>query len=250
MLYTVQQLASVAGVSVRTLHYYDEIGLLKPSFIKENGYRYYGAKELVRLQQILFFKELDFPLEEIVRLIDSKDFRAIEVLKDQKKLLGLKKDRIEKLISTIELTIKKMKGGETMNTDDLFASFDDKELVENMSEAKKRWGDSDAYRQSMKRVRNWTKKDYEEFKKKGNEFTQKLAEAMDEEIKSDKVQALIKQHHKGIEYFYKCPMEMYRNLGRMYVEDKRFTAYYDKFRPGLAKFVCDAIAYYCDTHKE
>lgn len=247
MKYTVKQLSRVAGVSVRTLHYYDEIGLLKPSFVLENGYRYYKEKELIKLQQILFFKELEFPLLEIIKMMTSKNFNTAEALMNHRKLLEVKKNRIKKLLKTIDITTKKLKGGETMNTDDLFASFSDKELVEQMKEAKKRWGDSDAYRQSMKRVKNWTKEDYERFKNENDAFTQKLALAMEFDVKSQKVQALIKQHHQRVGYFYECSLETYRNLGKMYVTDKRFTAYYDKFKPGLAKFVFKAISYYCDV---
>lgn len=247
MNYTVNQLAQLAGVSARTLHYYDEIGLLKPSFIKENGYRYYQEKELVRLQQILFFRELEFPLEDITKMLSAPNFNQQEALKDQKKLLELKKKRITDLISSIDKTLK---GGETMNNNDLFASFDDKELKENMEEAKKRWGHTDAYKQSMERTKHWTKADYNRIKEEGKKFTQQLADAMDLDVKSDEVQKLVVQHHKGIETFYDCSYEMYRGLGNMYVNDPRFTAFYDKFRPGLAQWLRDAINYYCDTHEQ
>lgn len=249
MKYTVNKLAKLAGISIRALHYYDEIGLLKPSFIKENGYRIYEDKELLILQQILFFRELEFPLQEIKKIINSPDFNRNEALKEQKKLLELKKKRINKLINSIVKTIEieyRMKGGEIMNTDDLFLSFGDDELVKYQKEAKLRWGNTDAYKQSMNRVKNWTKKDYERIKKEGETFTKKLAVAMDMDIDNPEVQKLIQKHHQGVEYFYECPLEMYRNLGEMYVSDPRFAEYYNKFRPGLAIWLRDAINYYCD----
>jgi DNA-binding transcriptional MerR regulator len=249
MAYTVKKLAEITGVSVRTLHYYDEIGLLKPSFIKENGYRYYEEKEILRLQQILFFRELEFPLEDIIKMMGSRNFNSEEALVDQRKLLELKKVRIERLIKTIDKTLKSLKGGDDMNNDDLFASFDDQELVENMQEAKKRWGHTEAYKQSMERTKHWTKIDYERIKEEGKKFTQQLADAMDHDISSPQVQELIAMHHKGIENFYDCSYEMYRNLGDMYITDPRFTAYYNKFRPGLAVWLQKAINYYCDNHK-
>jgi DNA-binding transcriptional MerR regulator len=250
MRYTVKQLADIAGVSVRTLHYYDEIGLLRPSFLKENGYRFYEEKELLMLQQILFLRELEFPLEDIMRMVHAPDFNRVAALHDQKKLLLLKRKRLDKLLETIEKTIESLKGGESMNTDDLFASFGDDELVEIMEEAKKRWGNTDAYKQSMERVKHWTKADYERIKEEGKKFTQTLADAMDKDVTNPEVQALVAEHHKGIKTFYDCSYEMYRGLGELYVTDPRFTAYYDRFRPGLAAWLQKAINYYCDMHQK
>lgn len=250
MKYTVKQLAGLAGISVRTLHYYDSINLLKPSYKAQNGYRYYEEKELLKLQQILFFTELEFPLKEIAGIMDSPDYKTGAALKEQKKLLQLKKERIENHIKTIDKTLKSGKGGgKTVNNDTLFASFKDEKLKEYMAEAKKKWGNTDAYRQSMEKVKHWTKADYERIKKEGNEFTRKLADAMDKDIKDPYVQSLVQKHHQGIEYFYTCPYGMYKSLADMYVNDRRFTAYYDKFRPGLAQWLRDAIHYYCDQHQ-
>lgn len=247
MVYTVKQLAALSGVSIRTLHYYDGIGLLKPSYIKENGYRCYEKKELLKLQQILFFKELDFPLEEIFKMLNAQDFNRNEALKDQKKLLLIKKSRIEKLIQTID---NNLKGGENMSNDDLFASFNDDELVENMKEAKSRWGHTDAYKQSVERTKNWTKADYELVKKEAEAFNKELASVMGKDINSDEVQSLIEKHYRGIQYFYDCPYDVYRGLGEMYVSDPRFTKTYDKVKPGLAVFLRNAISYYCDQHQQ
>jgi DNA-binding transcriptional MerR regulator len=249
MNYTIHQLAKMAGVTVRTLHHYDAMGLLKPSRNKSNGYRLYDNNDVLTLQQILFFRELEFSLEHIKEMLDAPHFNQSDALMDQKKLLELKKKRIEGLITSIENTLTNLKGGGIMNNDDLFASFDDKELVENMEEAKRRWGNTDAYKQSIERTKHWTKQDYERIKEEGNKFTQQLANAIDKEITSPEIQALIEKHHQGIEYFYDCPLDMYRGLAQMYVDDPRFTKYYDKFRPGLAQFVHDAIVYYCDQRK-
>lgn len=249
MIYTVKQVAKIAGISVRTLHYYDEYGLLKPSFVRENGYRIYEEKQLFILQQILFFRELEFPLEDIARIMHSPGYDVRQTLADHKRMLEIKKERIEKLLKAVAKTIKSMEGGDNMKNDDIFASFDDRQMMEYQEEAKKRWGKTKAWEQSRERTKNWTKKDYDQIKKQGEEFTKELARAMDLDIKSPQVQELIDKHHKGIEVFYDCPPEAYRMLGNMYVEDKRFTAFYDKFRPGLAKFVRDAINYYCDLRK-
>src|SRR5260370_12940903 len=117
MVYTVKQLAKVAGVTVRTLHYYDAIGLLKPSRVKEKGYRWYEEKELVKLQQILFFRELEFPLDDIVQLLNTPEYDTLEALADQKTLLEMKRARLDGLLETIDNTMKRLKEGEKMSTD-------------------------------------------------------------------------------------------------------------------------------------
>lgn len=248
MHYTVKQLSSFAGVSVRTLHYYDEIGLLKPSFLKENGYRYYEEKELLKLQQILFFRELEFSLEEIREIISASNFDMVEALKDQRHLLEMKRQRIDGLVQTIEKTIVTMKGGDSMKSDDLFAAFDDTEMNKYKEEARQRWGHTDAYKQSAERTKHWTKEDYRRIAEEGKAFTQKLANVMGLDIQNDEVQKLIALHYQGIQQFYDCPLDMYRNLADMYITDPRFTANYDKVKPGLAKFIRDAIYYYADVH--
>lgn len=247
--YTVQKLAKLAGVSVRTLHHYDQIGLLSPSRNEDNGYRVYGQKELARLQQIMLFKELEFPLDQIQQIIDAPTYEPIKALEDQKKILTAKKQRLTRLINTIEQMINAQKRGEHMNDQDMFKPFSMEEMNELQEEAKKRWGESEAWKQSQERTKHWTKEDYKRIAEDGKKFTQKLADVFTAgtPIESDEVQQLIDQHHAGIEVFYDCPLDMYRNLGQMYIDDPRFTAYYDKFAPGLAVFVRDAIFYYCDT---
>lgn len=250
MTYTVQKLAQLAGVSIRTLHYYDEIGLLKPSHIQENGYRVYEDKELLRLQQILFYRELEFSLEDIKKILDSPSFNMMVALQDHKKLLELKKERIEKVLLTVNATMKHLKGGGIMKNDDLFNGLNDKKMQEYAEEAKQRWGDTDAYKQSAERTRHWTKEDYKKAELDQQAITQEVANLMKagEPVESYAVQQVIEKHYKYLGRFYDAPYDMYRNLGKMYVDDPRFTAYYDKFAKGLAVFMRDAIAYYCDQH--
>ncbi len=248
--YSIQQLATLAGVSVRTLHYYHEIGLLTPAHVKSNGYRYYGEKQLLLLQQILFFKELEFPLDEIKRIVKSPYFDMETALQEQKKMLLLKRKRVEKLIQTIHKTLQSMKQDEKLQDEELYDAFKDDDVKQYQDEVKQRWGNTDAYKQSMARVGKMTKAQMDKFKEDGKKFTQKLADAMDKDIQSKEVQDLIVEHYKGIQFFYDCPLDMYRNLGKMYVDDARFTAYYDTFRPGLAVFVRDAIEYFCEVNKK
>lgn len=247
MNYTINQLAQLAGVSARTLRYYDQIGLLKPSFIARNGYRTYQQAELIRLQHILFFRELDFSLADIRRIIDSPDFHVLASLEDQKALLQLQKKRLTQLIKTINTTITRMNNNEPINNKELYDAFADDDIKEYQAEAKERWGNTNAYKQSMERVSKMTKAEMDKLKADGKKFTQTLADHMDLPVDHSDVQALIEQHYQGINFFYDCSLVMYRNLGQMYVDDPRFTAYYEKFRPGLAVFMRDAIAYYCDA---
>lgn len=250
MKYTIKKLADLAGVSVRTLHYYDEIGLLNPSFIGDNGYRCYEEKELLKLQQILFFRELDFPLEKIREIINTPNFHALAALKDQKELLKLKKKRLEKLLTLIDKTMKDLQQkNEIKNPEELYDPFKDKDYLKYKDEVEERWGNTEAYKQSMVQVKKMTKAQMVKLKEDGKKATQELADAMDKGVEHGEVQALIERHYQGINFFYNCSLEMYRNLGKMYVDDPRFTAYYDKFRPGLASFMREAIEYYCSIRQ-
>lgn len=250
MMYTVKQLAKVAGVTVRTLHYYDEIGLLKPSFTKGNGYRSYGEKELVKLQQILFFRELEFPLDDIVQMVNTPEYDTLEALADQRKLLEMKRGRLDGLLDTIDKTIKKMKEGEMMDNEDLFASFTDGQIEQYKGEIKAKWGNTNAYKQSVDRTKQWTKEDFERIKDEGQAITLSLSKLMDKGVASAEVQEQIERHFQHINQFYDCSYEMYRALGNMYSEDQRFADNYNTVAPHLAEFTRDAIAYYCSLHKK
>lgn len=249
MSYTVQQLATLSGVTVRTLHHYDQIGLLKPSRIRNNGYREYNEPELLRLQQILFFRELDFPLDEIKSMLNRKSFDMVEALKEHKTLIRLKQKHLENLVKTIDRTIKRITMDEKKNDEELYDAFKDPDVKGYQDEVRERWGDTEAYAQSMARVKKMTKKEMDELKAKGKEFNQKLAVAMASGVGVDspEMQAMVAEHYKGIQFFYDCPIEMYRNLGEMYVQDPRFTKTYDTVRPGLAVYLRDAIRVFCDT---
>lgn len=248
---TVHELAQQANISIRTLHYYDEIGLLKPAQVKENGYRVYGQNEMLKLQQILFFRELDFPLEQIKEIVNSPQFNQLEALKDHKKMLLAKKERLENLLHTLDNTIKTVKGGEETMSDDtnLYSAFDDAKLKEYQEEARQRWGHTDAYKQSQERYGKLSKEEKAALQKEQKQIAEDLAALKGKDVKSDEVQQAIDRHFKFLFNFYDPSYEMYRGLGQMYVDDKRFTAYYNKHGEGTAEFIRDAINYYCDTHE-
>lgn len=248
MSYSVQKLADLSGTTVRTLHHYDEIGLLKPSRRKSNGYRFYDEPELLKLQQILFFKELDFPLPEIQKIISDPEFDAARALEDHKKLIELKKKRLTGLVKTIDKTIKKMKKEITMNDEELYESF--KEHGEKYAdEAKARWGNTDAYKQSAERVAKMSKEDMIAIKKAADQLMQDIAANMSFGAGSKEIQKLIGKHYDALRKFYEPNLKMYRGLADMYVADPRFTAYYEKYAKGLALFMRDAMHIYADQNE-
>lgn len=249
MSYTIKQLADLANISVRTLHHYDAIGLLAPARIKANNYREYDREQLQRLQQILFYKELDFSLHEIKQIIDSPQYDMLQALYQQKQLLEKKHAKTAQLLITITNTINAMTNNKPMPDHELYDPWQDEDVKNYQTEASNRWGDTKAYQQSMKRVKQMTKMEMKDFKVKQTKNTQAIADAMHKGITHPDVQQQIQQAHDNVNFFYDCSSEMFRGLGDMYITDPRFTAYYEKFRPGLAQFMHDAIEYYCDQVK-
>ncbi len=244
MTYTIHKLATLSGVSVRTLHYYDEIQLLLPARREDNGYRLYGEAELLRLQQILFFRELDFPLQDIGRILDSPGFMVEQSLLDHKQLIKLKQKRLNKLLKTIDLTLYSMSNNQPASDDELYDAFKDDDVKQYQAEVKARWGNTDAYKQSQAKVSKMTNREMDELKANADKFNRRLAAAMGKDLADAEVQALVAEHYAGINFFYTCSIDMYKNLAEMYVADPRFSAYYDKYAPGLAVFLRDAIHHF------
>ncbi len=249
MPYSVQQLAQLAGVTVRTLHHHDQIGLLKPMLVEKNGYRKYGQAELLKLQQILFFREMDFPLEEISRIIAAPGFDLKKALADQRQMLEIKKKRLSGLIKTIDRTIKSLNQEITMNDKDLYGAFSEDEMKIYAAEAKERWGNTDAYKQSQERVKKMGKEGMKKVMEEGYGISEELAKNMDEDPDDPAVQAVVARHYQWLHAFYEPNLEMYRGLGEMYSTDPRFAANYEKIKPGLAQFFTSAIKIYCDRQK-
>lgn len=252
MPYTVNKLAKIAGVSVRTLHYYDEVGLLKPAIVQENGYRMYEERELLLLQQILFFRELDFSVEEIKRIMSAPTFDLRQALHDQRALIELKRKRLAGLIKTIDSTIQKLDQPTPMNDQDrqeLYDTFGEDTIKKYADEVKQKWGNTEAYKQSMERASKMTKEDYEKYKHDSDVFMKNVAATMDKGATSPEFQALIAEHFKSLSTWYEPNFEMYRGLAKMYVEDPRFTAYYENYREGLAKVFSEGMMYFIDQNE-
>jgi DNA-binding transcriptional MerR regulator len=250
MTYTVNQLAKLAHVSVRTLHYYDEVGLLKPARIEKNGYRYYGEEELLRLQQILFFKELEFPLEEIKRLMLNPNFNITSALHEQKGLIELKRKRLTTILKTIDKTIDKIEKEQPMEDQELYNGLSNEELEAYAKEAEKRWGNTEAYKQSKERAAKMSKQDIEDLKKNGDLFNKKLAASVHFGATSPEFQELVQQHYDSLRMFYEPNLEMYKGLANLYVDDPRFTDAYDRYTPGLAKFMREAMLYFIEQKEK
>ncbi|PAB61083.1 MerR family transcriptional regulator [Anaeromicrobium sediminis] len=253
MAYKVRELSKLAGISPRTLHHYDHIGLLKPSSVNESRYRLYEDKDLERLQQILFLKELGFKLSEIKEILDDPKYGRERALKEQKNLLILKRKRLDNIIASIDTTLNTMKGVETMKKQDMFNVFDMNEINKHKDEYAKEVRekyDSSIVEECNKKTKSYTKNKWEEICSKGNEFFHKLGTLMNKGPEDEEVQELIGAYRQYItDNFYECTIEIFEGLGQLYVTDERFTMNIDKNREGLSKFVKDAIEVYCNNKK-
>lgn len=244
--YTVQQLARLAGVSVRTLHHYDHIGLLKPSARSAAGYRLYGETDLLRLQQILFFRELDFPLANIQAILDDPGFDQVKALRDHRRLLQQEADRLGRLLATIEKTISRLtEDNMTMTDEELYEGFTPEQIERYTREANERY-DPKIVAEANRRVRQMSKAQWQVVKAEGGAVAQQLADLMDREPGDAAVQAAIARHYAWVDIFWHPTAESYRGLGRGYAEHPEFRAFYEKYRPGLADFMCAAMAHYAD----
>ena len=235
----IKDFAKACGVSVRTLHYYDEIGLLKPSFVDEwTGYRYYDENSLLRMQEIMFYRELDFSLKNISQIISSPYYDKEKALSQQKKLLVLKKERLEKLILSID---DAMKGKVVMN------AFDNSEFEKYKDEAKEKWGNTTAYAEYSEKSKNYGKDKFSAISGEMAEIFSKFNRAMkNSDANSDEAQILVKELQDYItNNFYTCTKEILSGLGQMYVYDERFKNNIDKAGEGTAEFVSEAIKIYC-----
>jgi DNA-binding transcriptional MerR regulator len=242
--YTVSQLAKMAGVSVRTLHHYDQIGLLAPSARTGAGYRLYGEPELLRLQQILFFKELDMPLDEVRRILDDPGFDQVAALEHHRQLLGRRMERLARLLKTIDRTIDRLTEEDmTLTDEELYEGFTTEQIERYKREAREMY-DPALVEESERRVKKMSRAQWQAVGAEGESVTTGLAALADREPGDPEVQALIARHHAWIENFYPCSADIYRGLGQGYVEHPEFRAFYEKYHPGLADFMAAAMDHY------
>ena len=244
MKMSVKEFAELTGVSVRTLHYYDEINLLKPAEIDENnGYRFYDRTALERMQEILFYRELDFPLKSICEILSSPDYDKQKALSEQKKLLILKKERLERIISAIDNAEESEVVMKALNNNDYEAARKQYE-----SEAKERWGKTEAYKEHTEKTKDYSKDKWQSVTDGLDSIFGEFAECVKDgnAPDSEAAKALTEKLQKHItDNFYTCTNEILLGLGQMYVCDERFTQNIDKHGVGTAEFVNKAIIEYC-----
>lgn len=241
----VSEVAKLARISVRTLHHYDEIGLCKPSARSRAGYRLYAPADLERLQQVLFFRELDFPLDEIQRIVTDPEFDVTAALRLQRKLLTDKTARLRAVIAAVEAALSARERGTTMSNEERFSVFGEFNPADYEEEAQARWGETAAYRESQARTKNYRKEDWQKIQAEGDALFRELAALLRAGTPggSPEAMAIAERHRQYIDrWFYPCPPSMHGGLGEMYVADERFTANIDRHAEGLSAYARVAFA--------
>ncbi|MFC5411708.1 MerR family transcriptional regulator [Larkinella bovis] len=251
--YSVKKLASLAGVSVRTLHHYDRLGLLKPSVRTEARYRLYGEKELIRLQQILFYKELDFSLLEIRQVLEDPEFDLVTALQSHKTALCERRDRLTTLLGTIDKTLSKLKGEQIMLTDEeLYAGFPKEQAEAYRQEAVAQYGEK-VVKESENKLRHLSKAEFEQLKSEGEAIYRTLGELMHKDPADPAVQQQIARHFAHIRKMWGPsvgngnPLAAYRGLAQLYVDDPRYTSQNGEPNPAYAHFLNQAMVYFVDS---
>lgn len=241
--YTVRQLAAIAGISVRTLHHYDAIGLLSPPRDPSNGYRRYDHASLLRLQQILFLRELGLSLDEISAALDRSGFDLLRALEQHRAALRERQRRLSLLMQTVERTIRHLKGEIEMSGDELFAGFSEEQQAAYEEEAAQRW-DEDRVRESNRLWRSYSDEKKRAILEEGRAIYRDLAAVMTDGPASAAAQAGIRRWHEHMRYFYEPAPEMLLGLGDLYNDDPAFSETFARIHPELASFMREAIRVY------
>ena len=248
-MYTVKQLSKLAGVTPRTLHHYDEIGLLKPSRVGENGYRYYGEESLLRLQQILFYRELGIPLEDIKKLMGRRDFDVVGALYGHKEALQNQVTRLNRLIHTVDNTINHLKGNIIMSEKGFFEGFSEEQQEQYAAEAEKLY-DPETVRESNRKWKTYSAAKKESILAEGNAIYVDMIAAMPKGAASPEAQAIVERWRKHMDYFWTPNLDQLLALANGYNDDPRFKASFDKMHPHLAEFMREAVKVYVANQKE
>jgi DNA-binding transcriptional MerR regulator len=235
--------ADLAGVTIRTLHHYDEIGLLSPSGRSAAGYRIYEEPDLERLQQILFYRELGFALEGIAAIVDDHRTGAVGHLRRQRRLLTERIERLQKMVAAIDYEMEAREMDIKLTPEERLEVFGDFDPEAHAEEAEQRWGGTDTYRQSQRRVSNYTKEDWLKIKAEHDEVAANLAALFESGATPDSEEAMAaaEAHRQHISrWYYDCSHEIHQGLGELYISDESFRANYDVLAPGLSEFIRDA----------
>lgn len=248
-MYTVRQLSRMAGVTPRTLHYYDQIGLLKPTRVAGNGYRYYGQEALLRLQQILLYRQLDLPLERIRRILEEPAFDVQAALESHRQLLLRKIGQIERQVQTVDHTLLYLKGKMEMSPKQLFEAISDEQQAEYEQEAMQLY-DPEIVKASNRKWRSYSVEEKQRIGEEGNAAYQQLLEAMPFGPASVQAQSGVESWRRHMDYFWTPDDQQLLGLADLYNDDPRFKANFDKIDPGLAAFVREAVKVYVNKRKQ
>lgn len=244
MSYSVGQVAAFAGVTVRTMHHYDEIGLLRPSGRSHAGHRRYDDGDLDRLQQLLFYRELGFPLDEVAALLDDRDADPQDHLRRQHELLSARIAELQEMAAAVERAMEAKKMGINLTPEERFEVFGDKDPEQWAEEAEQRWGGGREYAESQRRAARYTKDDWKRMQDEVADWGARYDALMADGVPpaGERAMDLAEEHRQHITtWFYECTYEIHTGLGEMYVAETRFRAYYEAMRPGLAEHLRDAI---------
>lgn len=253
MAYTVKKLADLSGVSVRTLHFYDEIGILAPAYIGEQGYRFYEEEQLMKLQQILFFRELDIELRDIQRILNQSDFDKVRALQTHRQALLLKGERMRTLIETVDKTIKQLSGEVKMNDNEIYRGFSPEKQAEHEEHLVNRYGDyaKDWIAQSKKNTAKWNKAKWEQMHADWDNLCEALSQAManQEPVDAKVVQALVRRHYELIRQFWTPNHDAYIGLGQSYLDFNWKQAFekFDPHHPKLAMYLAEAMKVFANN---
>lgn len=251
MAYTVKKLAIMSGVSVRTLHFYDEIGLLKPAYHGANGYRFYEEAQLLLLQQILFYRELGFELKQIQKLLGRKDFDKIAALSSHRLALQKNLNKTAQLIKTIDKTVDHIKGTKKMKHQMMYTGFNKEKHYEYQTYLKNLiGGDHPSFEECNKNIESWTKAEWEKIQKAGDEINKELANCLKggASPSSPEVQKVVRKHYAWMKQFWTPDRASYTALGQIYTgfEWKKAFAPYDSNHPRLAKYLAAAMKIFAE----
>jgi DNA-binding transcriptional MerR regulator len=247
-MYTVKQMSTLAGVTPRTLHHYDQIDLLKPESVGENGYRYYGEKSLLRLQQILFYRELGFSLESIRDVLGQPEFQILDALEKHRESLRGRVQRLERLIQTVDNTIHHLKGENIMSPKGLFEGFSEEQQEEYARQAEQMY-DPETVRESNRKWKSYSAQKKQAIMEEGKQVYLDMIAAMPKGAESPEVQAIVERWRVHMNYFWMPDLDQLQALASMYGQSPDFKANFDQMHPELADFMKEAVTVFVENRK-
>ncbi|MCX8074797.1 MAG: MerR family transcriptional regulator [Clostridia bacterium] len=254
MKYIINKVSKISGVTIRTLQYYDKIGLLNPSEKTDSGYRIYNENDIEKLVQILFFKELGFRLHEIIKIVNSPKYNVKEAMSNQKQMLVVQRDRLNNMINIIEGYLNGKEMNLDMSIENKFKVMSKKEIDElqkqYVDEVNQKY-DKDVVSECNKKVASYDNNKWKQVQEDSGKILIEIVENMDKPVEDPKIQNLVDAYRQHItDNFYNCTIEIFAGLGQMYLQDERFTKFYENIKEGLAEYLSKAIEYYCANKKQ